>query len=98
MYVPQMLIKVAIVNALENANSDNPKIAINFEETGLEIVLSISNNGLSSRQDIKEIIYPQNPFKLGCRLIIDLSKILGWKFDAVSNYKDQTTYYFTIMK
>jgi hypothetical protein len=98
MYVPQMLIKEAIVNALENANSDNPKIAINFEETGLEIVLSISNNGLSSRQDIKEIIYPQNPFKLGCRLIIDLSKILGWKFDAVSNYKDQTTYYFTIMK
>lgn len=98
MYVPQMLIKEAIVNSLENANSNNPKVTIDLKETGLEIILSISNNGLASKQDIKEMIYPQNPFKLGCRLIIDLTDILGWRFDVVSNYKDHTTYYFYIKK
>lgn len=98
MYVPEMLIKEAVVNSLENANSADPKITIDFKETETKTILLISNNGLATEKDIKEIINPQNPYKLGCRLIIDLSNILGWEFKAESNYKDHTTYGFIINK
>jgi signal transduction histidine kinase len=101
--VPRLILKEAIVNALEHCDEKNPSVTIDLEEEQNELLITIKNNGSATEEQFQQMRNPaEASSKLGWYFIhFFVEKILtNWNVKEIDfdDIKNVTWYTFQIKK